>query len=70
MERLWALVMGVELKPQNLVATDGTITDPPATGLGSISNGEDKDRILYINSLSACVRACVRVSVRRDSSAL
>jgi hypothetical protein len=36
--RLWDLVMGVELKPQNIVATDGTITDPPATGLGSISN--------------------------------
>ncbi len=29
----------------NIVATNGTITNPPATGLGSISNWEDKDRI-------------------------
>ncbi len=37
-EGLWDLVMGVELKPQNIVTTDGPMTDPPATGLGSISN--------------------------------
>ncbi len=58
-ERLWDLVMGVELKPQNIVATDGTMTDPPATGLGSISNWEDKDRIAQTLIVKSVKNVCL-----------
>jgi hypothetical protein len=51
--------MGVELKPQNIVATDGTITDPPATGLGSISNWEDKDRIAQMLIVKSVKNVCL-----------
>jgi hypothetical protein len=58
-ERLWDLVMGVELKPQNMVAKNGTITDPPATGLGSISNWEDKDRIAQMLIVESVKNVCL-----------
>jgi hypothetical protein len=51
--------MGVELKPQNIVATDGTITDPPATGLFSISNGGDKDRIAQMLIVKSVKNVCL-----------
>jgi hypothetical protein len=51
--------MGVELKPQNIVATNGTITDPPATGLGSISNGEVKDRIAQMLIVKSVKNVCL-----------
>jgi hypothetical protein len=58
-ERLWDLVMGVELKPQNIVATDGIITDRPPTGLGSISNWEDKDRIAQMLIVESVKNVCL-----------
>ncbi len=54
-ERLWDLVMGVELKPQNIVATDETMT----TGLGSISNWEDKDRIAQMLIVKSVKNVCL-----------
>jgi hypothetical protein len=58
-ERLWDLVMGVELKPQNMVATNGTITDPPASGLGSISKWEDKYRIAQMLIVESVKNVCL-----------
>ncbi len=58
-ERLWDLVMGVELKPQNIVSTDGIITDRPPTGLGPISNWEDKDRIAQMLIVESVKNVCL-----------
>jgi hypothetical protein len=51
--------MRVEFKPQNMLATNGIITDPPATGLGSISNWEDKDRIAQMLIVKSAKNVCL-----------
>lgn len=51
--------MGVELKPQNIVSTDGIITDRPPTGLGPISNWEDKDRIAQMLIVESVKNVCL-----------
>lgn len=42
-EKLWKIVIGEELKPTSTTWANGTITNPPETGAGSIFEWEDRD---------------------------
>ncbi len=58
--------MGVELKPQNIVTTDGPMTDPPATGLGSISNlGAQRQNCSIVESVK---NVCLGHATSADSA--